>query len=1652
MNNVSSKGRASLLLSVGTAMAVAMIATGAQAAETDVTPSVAPPPPVATGLTNDAHDIITTVQEKILTTNAAVTDSVGGVDTTDADDTNDPADATAVLVDSNSKTATATANTFTSTIDVAVVPPVGQVDDGDGAAAVGVQINLGAVSAFAGDGEDGDDAGDQIHALLQDFSVGTAVVTNNSITANATGNSGSTLLHGSVLPEYASDAEGSSVLTFGTPADWLDATGGLLSSTLQIQSDQDAPISDTATASENSIDLAILNTVDDASVDGSATLGGNKIAANVAGNSSNSTIDIQGGAPTLIGTAVVTNGQINVSTESVGNINATNEDSDVIATVAADDVNTTDDAEFQGKLAVSGNAITSNASGNQALGAAQGEAGNRILLANGMSYQGTGGDYIPGADLAYDAGTLDVTVGADLIIDNSQGNVGAGDEGRMTITGSTDDGEIAAVVDDINGGSVAVSGNQITGTASGNAASSAFASGDNMASFAGSVAVSNQQNDYFADVLAEGTGDIYAAVSDDDDVPDSTVTVAGNTVGATAYGNSVSQSLSLDAVAQTLPLSGVSLTGGTGPDGNVSSEGSLTVTNLQANYNSSVAAREVHNIYAQVSDEGDTVDHSGVSVTGNTGEAVAVGSSAANSLSLAGGTDDGDTVSGGAGIASVQILDDSGAEDQAAIDVSASSTGIAQIASPEVDSSNLTLSGNLQRGVAYGGLATNTLGVSGTVTTIDGTENDTASVVTYDEGAVNGLVLTNSDLPEVDAAHGLLNVQSLNGDVAAEALPAYWTDLDSSFAITIDGDVDGGTIVNGGHIDADTGLPVGGNTLVAAAYGADATNAASLDVGNLGTSNDNFASVMNVTNVQEVTASSSVTAQASGGAAISTVVTGDNDIDGSSVSTSYNTVQALAYGNRAANSLSATGNSIDTEADPFPTGIRGEAGIEGDEAGTDASFTINNVQAAGGDIVASLLDDPEDPDTSVAVVTAIGDDVIDSSVASDGNTLSAGATANRANNSLDVTGNGLATTSAITNFQTDPSNISALVGIEGSGPTPFIPGQPDDPFGFDVTGSGLSHTGSAFTSGTLFVDDTTLTPDEIAYLETQGWSPDGPDTLSRDATGYAATAGEYADLSEGGSMERADTVPATPDTPATPGSPNIGGVVVAIGGDIDPSSVSVSHNMVSGSVTGNSADNALKVTGNDVEDGSDHLLTYAIADGPDLQADGDHMVANVQVVGEGSDLSSDVYNTFAIDTDDGVDIVGATLTVDHNSQSSRAVANTANNSVELDANTTAAGAVLASSQASAGTVEATSNADIYAPAASSGSSVSMSGNSNLAIAAVNDVTNTLTVDTTNDDPVSFPIDAIGAVGGVLGGVVTFGDHVLQNEQLATTSADATAVTTIYNQDVADPATAGIDTGSITVSGNSTTAQATANFAANTANVSASASMGAAAGLTNAQESSANVTASATTSAGIALAGDATIPAAALNGGSVTVGGNTTSALARGNAANNALNYSAGADYGTPAAFPSGATLPIGGGGSDTFVAARAVVLNVQDNSGAVSASSTDATYFVALNTADGPSITNGTVGVIGNSVSAAAYGNTASNSLALNSVNTGMPTAVLANYQTNSGPVTATVTTVSYGVNSGFGAITGSSLAVTGNSVTATAVGNNAVSTIAAVH
>src|SRR5690606_391848 len=158
----------------------------------------------------------------------------------------------------------------------------------------------------------------------------------------------------------------------------------------------------------------------------------------------------------------------------------------------------------------------------------------------------------------------------------------------------------------------------------------------------------------------------------------------------------------------------------------------------------------------------------------------------------------------------------------------------------------------------------------------------------------------------------------------------------------------------------------------------------------------------------------------------------------------------------------------------------------------------------------------------------------------------------------------------------------------------------------------------------------------------------------------------------------------------------------------------------------------------------------------------------------------------------------------------------------------------------------------------------------------------------------------------------------------------------------------------------------------------------------------------------------------------------------GNTATNVLNAVASTSYGASAA---GAGVTFDGTALTESVAASAGLLNSQSNSGDVSASSTNAVYRVARN-ADTGAVTNGPGSVGGNSVGAIAFGNSATNSVTLAGLPTGTSTAALGSHQVNSGAITASVTGASLGITAGVG-VGSSSLGVSGNTISANAVGNS---------
>lgn len=1504
MNRTHVKSRGKLLASAGGAMAAMLAANGlfvadAQAATTTVTPTT---PPNATTAA-DAHDVINATLNNVAAVTASVTNTSGEIDQDVSLGTN-----TNFTVDGNDVLSSAIANNAVNSLD----PSVSGNDDGDGAASSILEINSAVVSSTAGS--------NTIKIDLDNLGTVGLSASGNTIEANATVNNASNTISGDMPIGYAASTQGSSKITNTTP--FLDAAGGLVASTVQ----ESVGTSASAVASSNEITLDLISTGTQ-TLTSAPALDDNTIAASVKGNSSDSTIDIKSGAPSVFtGTAVLTNAQVNTA-----DLSGTNSDSVIVATIDSSAGTNT----LSGSLSVEGNTISSSASGNEALG--NGVAGNRILIADQVSVDGlatTGAS----VNTAYNSLALTSTVGADLIIHNAEGNVGASGD-RVVINATTSNASTGAAVEQMNKGAISVADNATTAAARGNTATSAFATGDNIASFAATVAVANEQTNTYANTTASVSGETFALVDPLANVEapvNGTVAVSNNVFSATAYGNQVGQSADVEAVSLGFPVTSTTLTGGTGPvDGNVVASGSVLVTNIQSQYSSDVTASDDSDIYLQLqynnANSGGTSNDK-LTVNGNLQEAVAVGNSGANALSLATTVVDESTVTGaGAGLASVQIVAD-------ASKISATSASNTYADVREQHGSAVSLTDNLQRAVAYGGLVGNTVDVEAQVITIDTVANGVvASKVTYTAAATDGFVLDNTTRPTATAAFGLLNDQATSAAISATAGSS------KSFSVSL-----GGTTAD---LEQGSSLTNDRNAVAAAVYGNDATNAAELSVGNLDTAPGTFGAVMNVTNAQTVTDDTTLTARATGDQTVYSFV-GDK-VANASISTSDNMVQALANGNVAESSVAVASTSIDTAA----TAGGGSASVTGGPTNfviaTDSAFTVNSAQSQDGSITASLLNNDVTPTSTASIYTSVANGTettnTSSSIVSDGNKLIAGATANRAENGLDIEGNALATTGALTNFQTVNGSVSSLIGIAGT--------------------------------------------------------------------------------------------------------PNKGGVSINIAGNLVSDTVSVDDNSIAGSVTGNSAANALTVASTNDTGGSAYAASNAqVVGNKSATALSDYSVTNWQTVGT-DPLTSTVYGTVAIDTVDASDITTSSLTVDGNTQSSRAIGNTGASTVDISATNLSAGSALLSYQTTKAAIGASSDLDVFAPVGMLGSSVSMSDNANVALAVANNAANSSSVSVTNADP-SGGVNTNATIAQNTSAPAhdVSADHLLLNVQsTAVSTVTASAVTNIFNDDSAGANTDNISSSSVTIAGNSTSAEASANRAVNEMDLVAGASLDVSGAVDNGQLNQAAVAASATTSAGLSLQGtfNGVGNAAVLNSG-ISLGDNSTTALARGNVANNSLNATAGADYGAANANAASSSI----GSDPTAVAAtqdaRLAVYNNQVNSGTVQASSTNASYLVALNGTVGTTALNATIGVVGNNVSAAGYGNTATNTLTLASLNTGMPTAALGNRQYNGASVTASVTTVTYGINSASGAITGSALGVTGNAVTATAVGNNAINTLGA--
>jgi hypothetical protein len=694
--------------------------------------------------------------------------------------------------------------------------------------------------------------------------------------------------------------------------------------------------------------------------------------------------------------------------------------------------------------------------------------------------------------------------------------------------------------------------------------------------------------------------------------------------------------------------------------------------------------------------------------------------------------------------------------------------------------------------------------------------------------------------------------------------------------------------------------------------------------------------------------------------------------------------------------------------------------------------------------------------------------------------LSAVATANSASNSVQLGDAETATVAAsgvTVNYQSTSAegSISAEIGIAG---TEAIAGFTS--LNGATTPSTASDIDYASGTGTLTVTvnpvtvvfDSALTAEEALVLTNLGWTASsGSATVVIPVGTYNITGSlssiSVNDPSPGGGADTDETITIAGFNAApVAGTLNGAGVLVRVDandeGSITDSQVSVSDNTVVGEVNGNTAVNATFATATSIEGLGTTATSVNVEDTTTADPTGaDLATTNVQA--SAAALSSDVDAVFGIVAEDGNGgtVARSSQTVSENLQQSYATANRATNSVDLTATNSDADTALDSIQSSNASVATTSDMEVLAEAASDTSSLALDGNTNLSFANVNVFGNAVTVDVTNASD--------GTAGGDNAGytdpsdMVVTANNVLSSAQTVIASVTASAESDIYNQDATSTEGDPISDGDISLSGNATIAQATANSAASgntmTLGDAGTANMDQTGFVYNFQsvQATALVTASVDQDVSVTLSNDGSVP---VNSSSLSLDGNGTTALARSNVATNSL-------------IVDGANIDAGDGTDADLndiaapsLDAAYVLFSLQENAGDVTATTTQSRVEVVLSDAgagttgarSGGGVLDSALSLSGNTSSATALANNVVNAVTIgaNAANVDA-TAALDNNQvtTSAGPVLATggsAVRVDVTVTGGSDplGISGSTVMLSGNSSVSNATGNQSQNTLTA--
>ncbi|MCP9482664.1 hypothetical protein NNA36_11895 [Shimia sp. CNT1-13L.2] len=639
-----------------------------------------------------------------------------------------------------------------------------------------------------------------------------------------------------------------------------------------------------------------------------------------------------------------------------------------------------------------------------------------------------------------------------------------------------------------------------------------------------------------------------------------------------------------------------------------------------------------------------------------------------------------------------------------------------------IEDSDLSVAGNAIESVATIATASNEIDVDGN--TVYGgvgvaSEQETAffaAAAVVDEASIGAYIDEDLDGSDLDVSGNMIRsisvAQSNANSVAVSAndfeVATFGSDTnenvnDSAAAIVAankqtlaDGEDYAVVSDSGVFIDVfddvdDSSVSLDGNAIVAAAYGNDAdagyssTGAANgsvidLDatniVGNGGADGSDIAVATNYQSIDSVDMRATISSPADR-EIVDTYI--DWDLTDSSVSTSGNAVQTQAIGNQATTLTAAV------DAVVIDTGVQYAYNEVHDDHAVEASFVaISEQDLDNTSMLASLRGLDGDDDTSALVSTWVDEDIQGSTIESNNNLLSAAVIGNNQASGVELSATDIQTTVGVRNdSDVIDSDLTVRIGLAGTEGSEGSPATSSSNQSNTIANVEWSNVGNVYTndmtSDIVFTMATPMTTAEQSFYTAAGLTVTNSTTLTWEAgTSFDKTdmtlvtidgpnfEGALGDGFDGDDSVQILAAVVSPATDPTPATHNAGGVIVTIDEDINDSMLEVASNIVSGSAKANVATNSIDVAGVNLAQGQEYDLAAVDGSADDIDdVEGDYMLTNEQE-SEEVDLDVEVFASFGLEAG-YADLNNSTLAVDDNTLKATAAVNVVTNDLSVSA-------------------------------------------------------------------------------------------------------------------------------------------------------------------------------------------------------------------------------------------------------------------------------------------------------------------------------------------------------------------------------------------------